>query len=230
MNQAVEEVMPRLQSVDPLFITPLLRYQVEEWESLNPVLIAESRAWRDQESGIVRSNLKGWHSPPTLFGRQEPGFRRLCHHIMMAVADATTRFVTAEPENLSMNCDGWVNINPKHAFNGPHDHPGCFWSGVYYVNTPGSEGIPEQGAGPEIRRKDGAIEFLDPRTNVRAVAPLKSTIGLQAVITPRPGLMLLFPSFVQHWVHPNEQDEERISIAFNARIRDAGEKRRLGAT
>ena len=40
------------------------------------------------------------------------------------------------PADLIPSQDGWVNINPTGAMNAPHDHPGAFWSGVYYVQVP----------------------------------------------------------------------------------------------
>ena len=36
------------------------------------------------------------------------------------------------------------------------------------------------------------------------------------LIDPTPGLMVLFPSWLQHFVHPFFGKGERISIAFNA--------------
>jgi len=40
-------------------------------------------------------------------------------------------------------------------------------------------------------------------------------------LRPAPGEMILFPSYLVHWVYPNETDEERWSIAFNATFRKA---------
>ena len=34
-------------------------------------------------------------------------------------------------------------------------------------------------------------------------------------IQPEPGLMLLWPSFLHHLVHPNLSDDIRISVSFN---------------
>jgi hypothetical protein len=36
---------------------------------------------------------------------------------------------------------------------------------------------------------------------------------------PQAGTLLVFPSYLRHWVYPNEQDDLRISIAFNAKFR-----------
>lgn len=40
-------------------------------------------------------------------------------------------------------------------------------------------------------------------------------IEAEFTVEPRAGLMLLWPAFLQHFVHPNLTDESRISISFN---------------
>jgi hypothetical protein len=40
----------------------------------------------------------------------------------------------------------------------------------------------------------------------------------KVAILPEPGMLILFPSFLRHWVYPNEQDADRTTIAFNARF------------
>jgi len=34
-------------------------------------------------------------------------------------------------------------------------------------------------------------------------------------LTPKDGMILIFPSYLRHWVYPNDEDENRISMAFN---------------
>ena len=43
------------------------------------------------------------------------------------------------------------------------------------------------------------------------------SIPSRTYVRPRPGLMVLFPSYVPHMVFPHEGASERISIAFNLR-------------
>ena len=45
--------------------------------------------------------------------------------------------------------------------------------------------------------------------------------GQRIVIRPVPGLLVLFPSWLYHFVHPSTADTPRISIAFNAQWRPA---------
>ena len=45
-------------------------------------------------------------------------------------------------------------------------------------------------------------------------APCNSTPD-RMTIQPKEGGLLIFPSHLRHWVYPNQQEAERISIAFN---------------
>ena len=40
-------------------------------------------------------------------------------------------------------------------------------------------------------------------------------IEAEFTVSPRAGLILLWPAFLQHFVHPNLSEEPRISISFN---------------
>ena len=35
--------------------------------------------------------------------------------------------------------------------------------------------------------------------------------------------MIIFPSYLRHWVYPNEEESERVSIAFNIRYSSAAQ-------
>ena len=66
----------------------------------------------------------------------------------------------------------------------------------------------------------GMIEFLDPRTDLPNWRILKSpAFRAKKKIRPAAGEIVIFPSYLMHWVYPNETDEERVSIAFNATFR-----------
>ena len=103
----------------------------------------------------------------------------------------------------------WININQKSNFNTPHIHAESLFSGVFYVSAPD---------------RCGNIVFKNPN-------PLHSCFISSKDITnyndfnagtwfyePKPNMILIFPSWVEHYVMPNESDEDRISISFNASI------------
>lgn len=199
----------RLRSTHPLFVTPLLRFEVADAARLNAALLDEIAVRRAAEEGVTRSNRNGWHSANDLFRRTEPAHRELAGGLRAMLAEATRKIdPQAEFEPGEMRCDGWVNVNPRGAYNSPHDHMGNFWSGTYYVQVPKGEG------------DSGAIEFISPRPPLPGGGVVHGDLTFdKARMTPKPGMALIFPASALHWVHPNASDEDRVTIAFNASFR-----------
>ena len=213
-----------LERVHNLFASPLMIFQIRDAETLNRQLAAESHAMRSQTAGMQRSNNKGWHSPDDFFRRTEPGCMTLRSHILRAVQEATRRVApNFDFASHVLEAEGWININGLGGYNAPHDHPGYAWSGCYYVVVPHKK----EGRG-------GSIEFLDPRTNSTVLAVSGADcFASKCTLDPQSGLLLIFPSYLKHWVYPNEQDSDRISIAFNVRFlqrtrESRSEERRVG--
>ncbi|MDJ1009304.1 MAG: TIGR02466 family protein [Paracoccaceae bacterium] len=195
---------------EKLFATPLLRYAVPDHEALNASLIEEGAKLRAASPGVDKSNRNGWHSAGNIFAEEADCFATLGEIAREAVLDATRRIkAKADPATLRLKVSGWMNANPPGGFNAPHTHPGAHWSGVYYVSQ------------PEVEvGNSGMIEFLDPRSDL----PNWRLLGAPAFrakkkLRPRPGELILFPSYLTHWVYPNEAGGERVSIAFNATFR-----------
>ncbi len=110
---------------------------------------------------------------------------------------------------------GWMNVNRRGDYHGLHNHPHSYLSGTYYV------AVPEQPA-DAARRDDvdpGAISLYDPRpqANMNAIEG-DGQVRHEHRVLPRAGLMLLWPSFLHHAVHPNFADDPRLSISFNVLI------------
>lgn len=199
----------KLTAADNIFPTPLFRFEIENAASLNAALLAEIADRQASEGGIRKSNRNGWHSASDLFDRKEPAQSKLAGMLLVMLANIT-REVSPESDfsNIQVVPDGWINVNPKGGYNSPHDHPGAFWSGVYYVKVPTGEG------------DGGAIEFLSPHKPLIANNLIKGAISSDKMkLRPRPGTVLIFPGNLVHWVHPNDCDDDRITIAFNARFR-----------
>lgn len=203
-------------AVRVIFPVPLVTVTLHDAEALNRELLDEIAARRAAEPGIERSNRQGWHSEPDLFDRTEPAHRRLAGEIKAIAEAVTAKLVPERPSGSRLAHEGWVNANPTHAMNSPHDHPGSFWSGTYYVRVPQAD--------DESDLLSGAIEFLDPRGSIGANAGVETSFT-RGKFTARPaaGSCLMWPSFVRHWVHPNRSAEERVSVAFNCRMARGGE-------
>ena len=198
-----------------LFPAPLLVYKLDDAERLNAALHEEIDQRRAAEPGVSVSNRAGWHSESDFFRRCEPAHARVSNAITLAVADATRRSRDPQAPPIHVRMTGWINVNPPGAYNVPHDHPGSFWSGCYYVRT------------DPVRRTDddgGAITFIDSRCPPSGQALMNSPLFAGShTLRPLPGTLLVFPGNLKHWVHPNSWDQDRVTVAFNASLRAAAE-------
>jgi uncharacterized protein (TIGR02466 family) len=190
-----------------IFPTPLLMHEWEHGPAYNPLLRESILTHRDKSSGVSKSNHGGWHSEVgQLEFCGEPGHCLIQH--MHEMADEATQRLAAEfgekSPPVEWRITAWANINCRGDFNKTHVHPGSTWSGTYYVDA---------GASDEINSTP--LHLFDPCPG-RSSAFLPS-IPMSIYIRPRPGLTVLFPSYVPHTVFPHDGDGERISIAFNLR-------------
>jgi uncharacterized protein (TIGR02466 family) len=99
----------------------------------------------------------------------------------------------------------WVNLLRGPGHHSAHIHPHSIISGTLYVEVP---------------KGSGEIQFEDPRLPMMMAAPTRRTDApeeLQPFVTvqPRPGLLLLWESWLRHEVLPGAGRGERLSISFN---------------
>lgn len=101
----------------------------------------------------------------------------------------------------------WINVMQRGAVHAPHIHPHAVISGTYYVTAP---------------VRSGAIRFEDPRLPMlMAAPPKKKNAAAQnrsfVDVAPKPGMLLLWESWLRHGVEPNTARGQRVSISFNYR-------------
>jgi uncharacterized protein (TIGR02466 family) len=92
----------------------------------------------------------------------------------------------------------WVNLLKAGGQHSGHIHPHSILSGTFYVAAPPGS---------------GAIRFEDPRLPLMMAAPSRSDSF--ATVEPRPGLLLMWESWLRHEVLPGAGRRERLSISFN---------------
>ena len=90
----------------------------------------------------------------------------------------------------------------------PHIHMDGYVSGVYYPLLPDIVGHPEHGHA-------GFFELGRPPADFPITAET-ATLPVQ----PKPGMMILFPSYFYHSTIPFVSDQRRVSIAFDVMPRD----------
>ena len=92
----------------------------------------------------------------------------------------------------------WANLLKSGGQHSGHIHPHSAISGTFYVAVP---------------KDSGAIRFEDPRLPLMMAAPSRPDTFV--TIEPRPGLLLLWESWLRHEVLPGTGKGERLSISFN---------------
>jgi hypothetical protein len=105
-------------------------------------------------------------------------------------------FVKSRPEMASFTA--WAIVLRAAGHQQLHHHPKPWMTGVYYV------------AAPALAGNAGALRIgtLPPWAGVE---PPWTVLD----VPPRPGTLVLFPSFVPHETLPTGSESERISIAFD---------------
>jgi uncharacterized protein (TIGR02466 family) len=191
-----------------LWPTPVLQHLFEGADALNPVLADIIHQRESDDGGISKSVVGGWHSREDVMGWPEPEIGQLRDWILEAVKTLMlpTTGKDAAASNASGTISAWANILRRGGYHRMHSHPGCVWSGVYYVGTGKSDpGNPTS----------GRLELHDPRTAVEMMALPEAPFGQPVLIDPEPGMMVVFPSWLRHMVHPFAGEGERITIAWN---------------
>jgi uncharacterized protein (TIGR02466 family) len=187
--------------------TPIRRHLHAGVQEFNRELAARILELREHAPGKRLSNVGGWHSDDQLLQTLgEPYAGRLARMFMDDVREAFAAVTEAEePLPATVSIEAWANVNTRGDTNVPHIHGGCPWSGVYYVACD---------TGPAA---GGGLVFADPRTAaLMVVHPYNPFKGANHItLTPEPGVMVVFPSFLYHGVQPYLGDSPRISIAFN---------------
>jgi uncharacterized protein (TIGR02466 family) len=193
------------------FPTVIGRWLVPDAESMNQELQAIILAEEGKYSSLDRSNIGGWHSRTDFLNREEPAVTALTNWITWAVNQMIAATAGGSFTG-TVSVSAWATICRNGSYHAPHSHPDSAWSGVYYVDA---------GTITADRSLSGVLEFIDPRAGVEAVTAPGDPYGEPVRVRPQAGLIVIFPSWLYHWVHPYAGHTPRIAVSFNV-TRSAG--------
>lgn len=185
--------------VIPLFPTSVWAYERKSSKDLNQRLIAAIEELRAAMPS-VSPDSGTWQSVGDLHER--PPFQDFMEMVIDA-ASGVFEFLRIRSEGIIVtNC--WANVNSRGHAHHRHSHPNNLLSGVYYAKIP-----------PD----SGKIVFIDPRPQANVMIPAVSEYTPQNsakhTFEVAEGRLLLFPSWLEHYVEAHGAQVERISIAFN---------------
>jgi len=185
------------------FSTPIWTSKINNFEIINNEMFEYITSLQQKDPlGIVKSNFKGWHSKDFNMKDEKPMsfIRAISNNINSALNDMGWDLTSQSVKIKSV----WAIINEKEAWNQKHHHSNSDLSAAYYVSA---------------YDNCGDIVFYDPRPAPVNNHPIsKSPNKLNATVNsikPEPGMLVLFPSYLEHSVNPNLSKEKRIVISFN---------------
>lgn len=202
----------------PLFSTPVAVFDLPDMDATNRELTARLLAEEQAVPSWRRANVGGWHSAPDLSQRPDPCFRAVMRHIVDQVAQLVGSLVMAElPEGMPpppmprfrYGLTSWAMVLRQNDYVITHDHGDSHWSIAYYVD-----------AGDDAPAPSGHLVFLDPRRSGRTIPELpifQSNFELPA----KTGALVVFPGWLQHYVHPYRGERPRICISCNVTMEAA---------
>lgn len=203
-----------MRDIDPdgfrqLWPVLLLQRTLPSSERVNPEL---ERLVLSRER--ARPDLTTAYRDGNLFALEHPALAWLQQCVHKTATDYCRRGGMNYPIDWSLQ--GWANVNRLGDYHDPHNHPHAYLSGTYYVRVPSSRATPRNRA--DVR--PGCITFYDPRvTNMTALRD-DPQCAPEFTVAPAAGMILLWPAFLMHFVHPNLSEEPRISVSFNLMVKN----------
>jgi len=196
------------------FPTLIGRLRIPDADAMNRDLQELIVAEEAEYSSLGRSNIGGWHSRPDFLSRRDSAVSALTAWLTWALRRMIDATAGSSAFKGTLSASAWATICRAGAYHAPHSHPDSAWSGVYYVD-PGTDS-------PD-HPLSGVLEFLDPRAGVEAVTPPGDPYGEPLRVRPEAGLLVVFPSWLYHWVHPYAGQTPRVAVSFNATMASGAE-------
>ena len=189
-------------AIRELFVTRLYEAEIDDDRLLAELAHSVRTLARDDTAGRAWSrehHYAGYTSYASLddLPKRDPTIadlaRRVSRHAQGFARDSAME-LGRKPRLDSL----WVNLLKAGGHHSGHIHPHSIISGTFYVEVPTGS---------------GTIRFEDPRLPMMMAAPSRPDSFV--TVQPRPGLLLLWESWLRHEVLPGSGRGERLSISFN---------------
>jgi uncharacterized protein (TIGR02466 family) len=206
--------MPDIRpEIIPAFSTPVIALTLPNHEQMNANLSEVILERRQTDKGLVRSNVNSWHSDED-FVSWGGAYAQQLAQTFGSVCSGITEFPPSDAGQRRWVVRMWANVFERGTLNRLHCHPGAFWSGVYYLND-GRQAEGEDIGGDLILHSPHELASSMYAPDVQIKLPNGQRLSSAMTIKPRPGLGVIFPSWLMHEVDPYRGNALRISIAFN---------------
>ncbi len=192
-----------------LFVTNLYEAELGDDALLDELAHSVRALAADDTAGIRWSRDKGYRGYTSYASlndlpRRDPAFMDLKKLLDRHAAKFAAELAFDLPRKPKLD-SLWVNLLRAGGHHSAHIHPHSILSGTLYVEAP-------KGSGP--------IRFEDPRLPLMMAAPVRRDDAPDQLrsfvsVDPRPGLLLMWESWLRHEVLAGSAKADRLSISFN---------------
>ena len=208
----IKENVMKKTNINMLFSIPVMEVQLDlDLEKLTEFAF---QLQDKDKKGSYRTNEGGWRSNDIDDEENHEEFIKLKKEITQYVQKYHLEIFgnIKFNENVIQDLGNiWVNINKKYHYNESHIHSFSTLSGTFYIKHDGST-------------ENGDVEFKHP--NHLYISNVHWPVGLvekynnvttpYIKFTPKPNMLMIFPSWLEHKVKINLKDNSRITVAFNS--------------
>ena len=161
---------------------------------------------KNKKTGVIKSNTGGYQSD--LLESSYSIIKETKDIIAKAITQFAETIYVKKPFTINFD-DPWLNVNRENHFNKTHTHAGSDLSTTYYCEVP---------------TNSGEIVFENPVLHQRTTMIWyeKHDMWNSELIqlATRKYDLIIFPSYLPHFVEQNKSNNPRISLACNAQIRN----------
>ena len=198
-------------SVDLFFAVPLVVQDVEP--AVRDAIQAKVSAYLESESAKRDIVPSPEESVETSYHRPEASILAdaQLEELETIVIDTAKAYIERTlklpPRHIEIE-RAWINVFEPGAQEGQHAHDGSLLSCSYYIDAPAD---------------CGCVVFPDPIGARRSYREFTNTAGddvltrREIAVEVQPGRLVMFESWMPHYVQCNKSDKVRISIAMNLR-------------
>ena len=204
--------------MQPINVWPVIMYDFQ-WAQHQKYKQQLKQVCQDLESKNSQSNV----APSAKRGLYESGFdfvtipdpavEALSHWIkdclFKSAANANREYWPAGANiNIEIH-ESWCHITRDGGYHDMHTHPGSSWSAIYYLDT----------GDMDTASKNGLNRFFCPYNNMYIDAGTAWTSRNTSIdITAQEGMLIVFPSFIQHNALTYRGEKERYVISVNSKV------------
>ena len=169
---------------------------------------------KNSQSNVAPSAKRGlYESGFDFVTTPDPAVEALSHWIkdclFKSAANANREYWPAGANiNIEIH-ESWCHITRDGGYHDMHTHPGSSWSAIYYLDT----------GNMDAASKNGLNRFFCPYNNMYIDAGTAWTSRNTSIdITAQEGMLIVFPSFVQHNALTYRGEKERYVISVNSKV------------